>query len=45
MQYQKANGLMQYQHTVKAATNDQLMKTQEEQLRNNEAINDFDTQL
>ena len=35
MQYQKANGLMQYQLTAEAATNDQLMKNQEEQLRNN----------
>ena len=45
MQYQKANGLMQYQHTVKAATNDQLMKNQEERLRKQLGINGFNTQL
>ena len=43
MQYQMANGLMQYQLTVKAATNRQLMKNGEELLRNNYAVNGFNT--
>jgi len=43
MQYQMANGLMQYQLTVKAATNRQLMKNGVELLRNNYAVNGFNT--